>query len=300
VSILAVTTLPSCYFARVTARNIPQYFKTPDPAPRHDPPADAGAKLAVLWVGHATVLIQMYDKYVLTDPVFTGTVGKLSRRLVQPGLDPKALPDITVTLVSHRHFDHLSRDTFPLIARRTHQVITPVGAAADIPKGPYGVRELAYGDTVEVDGMLITALVVAHDGGRYRFDKASHPVAFTGYVIRYRDLAVYFPGDTAYHTELFTLSRALFPHIDLALLPICPMRPRAIVQTQHMDPHEALLAFDDLGAKTMVPIHFGTFIHSDDGRYDCAHTFDAAIADKGLRDRAFRIVIGENRRIISR
>src|SRR4051812_46867678 len=50
-------------------------------------PYRSDARLAVLWVGHATALIQIDDKVILTDPVFTSTIGEVSRRLVEPGLD---------------------------------------------------------------------------------------------------------------------------------------------------------------------------------------------------------------------
>jgi N-acyl-phosphatidylethanolamine-hydrolysing phospholipase D len=48
-------------------------------------PVRRDARLAVLWVGHATVLVQIDDKFILTDPVFTEFVGGLSHRLIEPG-----------------------------------------------------------------------------------------------------------------------------------------------------------------------------------------------------------------------
>ena len=50
-------------------------FSTPEPVlNRTHHPARLDARLAVLWVGHATTLVQMDDKFILTDPVFTSTV----------------------------------------------------------------------------------------------------------------------------------------------------------------------------------------------------------------------------------
>ena len=42
------------------------------------------ARLAVLWVGHATVLIQLDDRVVLTDPIFTDTVVRFPRMSPRP------------------------------------------------------------------------------------------------------------------------------------------------------------------------------------------------------------------------
>jgi len=58
------------------------------------------ARLAILWVGHATTLIQIDDKLILTDPVFTDTIGQLSPRLVEPGIDVASLPPVDLALVS--------------------------------------------------------------------------------------------------------------------------------------------------------------------------------------------------------
>src|SRR3954470_23497743 len=64
-------------------------------------PIRTDARLAALWIGQATFLIQIDDRFVLTDPVFTSTVGMLAKRLVEPGLEPSALPKLDVVLVSH-------------------------------------------------------------------------------------------------------------------------------------------------------------------------------------------------------
>src|SRR5690606_12263234 len=53
-----------------------------------------GARLAVTWVGHATTVLQLDDKFILTDPVFTTSVGQFNRRLVEPGVSVDALPPI--------------------------------------------------------------------------------------------------------------------------------------------------------------------------------------------------------------
>lgn len=291
--------LAGCTFARISVANLPPFFSTPDEPPRRDEPGDPTAALAVLWVGHATTLIQLGDAYVLTDPVFTETVGTLSRRLVAPGLAPDKLPHVDATIVSHRHFDHLSRDTFELVGDKVGTVFTPVGARDDIPFGPYKVHELAWGESAEVNGVRITAMRVVHDGGRV-MDAGDHPAAFTGYVIEHDGLTVYFGGDTSYDPTIFTEVRAAFPAIDLAILPIGPIAPADVMLEHHMDPEQALLAFTELGARVMVPIHFSTFVNSYDKAGDCEGALDEAVAKTDLGDSVQRLLIGENRRIVAR
>ena len=50
-----------------------------------------------------------------------------------------------------------------------------------------------------------------------------------------------------------------FPSNDAALLPIGAYEPGWFMLRQHMDPEQALRAFEDLGGRTFVAMHWGTF-----------------------------------------
>ena len=75
---------------------------------KHAHPVLPDVGLSVLWVGHACTLIQIHDKVFLTDPSFSRTVGLVSNRVVEPGIDPATLTHVDYVLVSHIHFDHLN------------------------------------------------------------------------------------------------------------------------------------------------------------------------------------------------
>lgn len=290
-----------CGFARIALHNVPWFFRTPAPAPRADLPRSDDAALSVLWVGHATALVQLDDLYLLTDPVFTERVGGLSRRLVAVGLTAEQLPSVAAVLVSHRHFDHLSTDSFPLIAAQVETVLAPPGAAPDIPAGPYATRELGAWESFSRGALTITAVPVLHEGNRLLHDEAAHPRAFTGYVAQYHGLTVYFSGDTAYREDVFAEVARRFPSIDLALLPIGPIAPEEMMRPHHLDPAQALQAFDALGARQMVAIHFGTYLHSLDAPGDCERGLDAALAQRAdLAGRVHRLAQGERRALLPR
>lgn len=69
------------FAGRVTRGKLATLVRATDVAPaKNGHPVRADARLAVLWVGLATVLVQINDKRFLTDPVFTPTVGQLSKR----------------------------------------------------------------------------------------------------------------------------------------------------------------------------------------------------------------------------
>jgi len=75
---------------------------------------------------------------------------------------------------------------------------------------------------------------------------------------------VYFAGDTAY-TAAFSEIRERVGAVDLALLPIGAYEPRWFMRSVHMNPAEAVQAHVDLGARTSVAMHFGTFQLTTEG-----------------------------------
>jgi L-ascorbate metabolism protein UlaG (beta-lactamase superfamily) len=266
----------------------------------HDP-RRADARLSVLWIGHATALVQMDDVFVLTDPVFTRNVGQLSPRLVEPGLDAADLPPLAAVVISHMHFDHLSYDSLAMIEDKTPIVLLPPGVKASVPRYAFESRELDRWESYEAEGVRVTAVPVRHVGGRWGIDQAWNLRAFTGYVFQYHGLSVYFGGDTAFDREHFEATRSRFPDLSLALLPICPTAPRDFMRRTHMDSLEALDAFSVLGARHMVPVHYDTFINSDDLPGDCPRRLREHMRERGLGDDQVAILaIGEQRVFIAR
>jgi len=293
-------TLPGCGFAwRAFKRNL---AAPPERTVAHKiiDPRRPRARLAALWVGHATVLLQLDDRFVLTDPLFAHTLAQASPRLVEPGLDAANLPPLSAVVVSHMHFDHLSFSSLDLLEQRTPVVLVPPGMRANMPRYSFEIRELKSWASYEQDGLRVTAVPVQHVGGRYGLDAAFETQAFTGYVFEYHGLSVYFGGDTAFIPSAFQATRARFPTLSLALLPICPDAPRDFMQYTHESPSQALDAFALLGARRMIPIHFDTYINSDDAPGACANELRAGMQARGLNDDQVSILaIGEQRVLIA-
>jgi len=301
VALVLGITLPSCGFAyRALKRNL---SAPPERVLAHKvaDPRRPEARLAVLWVGHATVLVQLDDRFVLTDPLFSHTLSQASPRLVEPGLDPDRLPPLAAAVVSHMHFDHLSFGSLDAIEARTPVVLVPPGVRANMPRYSFEIRELETWASYEHEGLRITAVPVQHVGGRYALDAAFETRAFTGYVFEYHGLSVYFGGDTGYLPSAFKATRARFPSLSLALLPICPNAPRDFMQYTHVSPNQALDAFALLGARQMIPIHFDTYINSDDALGACPNELRARMHARGLSDEQVSILaIGEQRVLIEK
>ncbi len=67
--------------------------------------------LRVTYIGHATLLIELGKRRILTDPNFDPALGKFLRRVSSPGIALTELPQLDAILLTHAHADHLSFDS---------------------------------------------------------------------------------------------------------------------------------------------------------------------------------------------
>jgi L-ascorbate metabolism protein UlaG (beta-lactamase superfamily) len=257
-------------------------------------PIRSDVGFSILWVGHATVLIQIQDKVIITDPVFTKTVGLLAKRSVEPGIDPSTITRLNAILISHLHFDHFSYSSLDMLPKQATLIVPPGGAEYTPEFGFANTREAITWETIEEDSLRITPVPVQHFGGRYGFDVLWSPARpYTGYVIEYKGIVVFFAGDTGYNADYFKEIGRRF-HIDVALFPIAPVEPRDFMKRVHTDPAEALQAFEDLGAKIMIPMHHDTFFQGLEPEVGHAKKLmQLLIEERGLQDRVKLLTIGE-------
>lgn len=292
----AALALSGCELSSAMGRGMSALVSSPKKVKQNKHPVAKDARLAVVWVGHATALVQIEDKVILTDPVFTSSVGQLSSRLVEPGIAPEDIPPVDAVLISHMHFDHLSLGSLEQIEKKVRTILMPRAGTAYLTDFSFPAYELGTWQAWEKDGLRVTAVPVKHSGFRYGLDAEWMDVSFTGYVIEYKGVKVYFGGDSAYDQAQFVETAQRFPRIDLALLPIAPVEPRDFMRAKHMDPREALQAFVDLDAHTMVPIHYDTFVNSTDRPGDALRVLGEARKQYYLAPRVVSpLPIGERR-----
>lgn len=233
--------------------------------------SDAGS-IDVVWIGHATALIRLGDRWILTDPNFSDRVGMVYERYVAPGLEPGELPPLDAVLVSHAHLDHLDARSLRAVPS-AKAVIAPPDALSSVPGDRELGRRIALEEwaSTEIDGVTITAVPARHGHGRYYVDALWRPRSATGYVISYGPHSVYFAGDTGYDPAVARAIRRRFPKLDVALLPVGPAdRPGWVHELRkhvHAGPGEALQLFEAVGAQWMVPIHYGTFFKRTQGEH---------------------------------
>lgn len=205
------------------------------------------------YMGHATTFTNLCGTNILTDPVFSKRVFFFKRHTEIAANPLPVLPH--VILISHTHFDHLDIGSYKFIPRKI-PIIIPEGCEALITKFVSNpVIELSLFATHNFpDGTSVTAVPAIHRGGRY---SQLRYTASNSYLIKKDGKTVYFCGGSAFGPHFGETGK--LAQIDLALLPVGCYSPRWLMKHWHTTPTETVKAFEDLNAKHMVPIHWGTF-----------------------------------------
>jgi L-ascorbate metabolism protein UlaG (beta-lactamase superfamily) len=216
----------------------------------------------ILWVGHATALINLHGIHVLTDPTLFDWVGAQlgiatigRRRVVSSALDPHNLPRIDLVLLSHAHMDHLDISSL----RQLHSAVPVITApkTSDILAGLgfRNVRELRWNEKTRVEtaagDLQVQGVEVKHWGARWRSDSYR---GYMGFLLERGGKRVLFGGDTAYTDAFQTLKRSA--EIDLAIMPIGSYGSGS---GHHCTPEEAVRMVNESGSRYIAPIHHSTF-----------------------------------------
>ena len=243
-------------------------------------PLTDSAGLAVLWIGHASVLVQMDDKVLLFDPFLTNNIGLIQRRVREPGIDVDKLKKCDFIFISHTHFDHLNLGSLELLEERfpNCKLIFPEGTEEFIPDLNFDMYKLRtadidrkkyIGETITIDSLKITIVAAYHWGGRFGFDGLLWGYAgVTGFIAEYKDMTVYFSGDTGYNEDFFKFLGKHFK-IDAAIIPIGPCSDceKTDKENRHIYPPGALKVLDDTKSSYLIPVHFGTIYELSEPDY---------------------------------
>lgn len=208
--------------------------------------------IGITWWGHATATIEIAGLRVLTDPVLTPRLAHL-RRLGGPVPSPDAVR-ADVVVISHLHADHLHLPSLRTLGRDV-RIIAPTGTAAVLaaadPRLLDQLEEVGVDDEVAMGDLRLTATRAAHDGRRHPGSRHRGPAL--GFVLDAgAGHRVWFAGDTG----LFDAMRDIGP-VDAAVVPVGGWGPT--LGPHHMDPAQAAEAALRVGARTAVPVHYGTF-----------------------------------------
>ena len=235
--------------------------KRPVEVVRPELPAEA-AELAATWLGHATVLLEVEGRRVLTDPVWSERVSpsqSVGPRRNHPVPLPVAdLPRLDAVLISHDHYDHLDTATIDaLVATQDVPFVVPLGVGP-APRAagrcrPTGSSSSTGTRPTRSAASSLTCTEARHFSGRWL---GGNTTLWSSWVVAGEHTRVYFGGDSGYTPAYADIGTAHGP-FDLTVLPIGAYDRRW--RDVHMDPEEAVRAHGELRGEVLLPIHWATF-----------------------------------------
>jgi L-ascorbate metabolism protein UlaG (beta-lactamase superfamily) len=240
-------------------RDLPPPAPTPVMANDGAALRDNATRLSITWIGHASFLIQMGGRSILTDPIWSkrSGVGPLGpTRLVAPGLRLIDLPPIDLVLITHNHYDHLDYPTIRWLGNRPTYLVPARLGRWFHALGCTKVHEHAWWEGVDALGLHFDFLPAQHWSGRTLWDR--YQTLWGGWMLSDGTRRLYFAGDSAYFSGFKEIGQR-FPGIDVAFMPIGAYEPEWFMQSAHVNPEEAGQAFLDVGARSIIPMHWGTF-----------------------------------------
>ncbi len=209
-------------------------------------------KVRITWIGHASFFVQFADHSVMVDPNWAKWHGPVKRQR-QPGLNLREVPEVDLVLVTHAHFDHLHKPSLKILQAR-EGIVVPRGSKSLVKRlGFPAVHEMKIWDQLNFDELEVIHTPSHHWGARFIHDTHRD---YGGYLIRAGGKSVFHCGDSAYFDGFEEIGKRF--EIDVALMPIGAYESPS-GRDVHMNPEEAVQAFADMGAKVLIPMHYGTF-----------------------------------------
>lgn len=238
-------------------------------------PAPEIGGLRMTWIGHASFLLQTQHTNILLDPNWANWLFVV-RRLRRAGLQINHLPDIDLVLITHAHLDHLHRPTLRKIANK-QTALVPAGVGPLLKDlGFERVVEMEWWQTFSYRDVTLTFTPAEHWGARMLVDSQR---LYGGFHIANGERSVLDLGDTTYFPGFREMRERLHP--EIVLMPIGAYdTPSA--RDHHIDPEDAVRAFQELGAKWIVPMHYGSYRLSYEPLHEPLNRLMMACAREGV------------------
>ena len=222
----------------------------------------SSGSLRTFWIGHASVYIEIDGLRMLVDPMFSDYASPFAmgpRRFQAPALPIEDLPVIDAVLITHDHYDHLDMRSVQQLASRGATFVVPLGIGAHL--AAWGVQsgqihELEWWQEHAIGGVRVISTPARHYSGRGLTD--ARATLWTSWAVIGPRHRFYVSGDTGYSEHFREIGARLGP-FDMSFMKIGAYGPGAPWLDIHMSVEDAVRAHRDVGARRMLPVHWGTF-----------------------------------------
>jgi L-ascorbate metabolism protein UlaG (beta-lactamase superfamily) len=270
---------------------------TPTAPPRR---VEGGDMLAT-WIGHSTVLVQTAGLNILTDPIWSERASPFSfigpRRVRAPGVRFEDLPRIDLVLVSHNHYDHMDLPTLKRLWDRDRPLIVTSLGNDTILRGA-GIEAAALDWDGQVRRGAATVRVERNHHWSSRWGTDRNRALWSAFSVETPAGKIFFAGDTGYGDGRWASDAAKHGPYRLAILPVGAYLPRDVMQSNHMDPEEAVRVFEALKPGRAIGIHWGTFQLTFEPIDDPPRRLAAALEARGIpADRFVTTEAGQSFRV---
>lgn len=246
--------------------------------------ADGTDDVKITWFGHSALLLQMHGLNILIDPMFGERSSPVSfagpKRFGNPPAEISELPHIDVVVLSHDHYDHLDMDSIKQLDEKTDRFLVPLGVENHLERWGISsekITNMAWWEETEIQGLTFACTPARHFSNRSINDNCK--TLYCSWVFRDEYHQIFESGDTGYGGHFEEIHNR-YGDFDFVMTD-CAQFNKAWHYV-HMYPEEAAMACETLGAKAVMPIHWGAFVLSSHPWDESAERFTAAAEAKGL------------------
>lgn len=219
----------------------------------------------IVWLGHATFLITLGGKNILTDPVFNDI--PFVKRLIGIPCERSAIKNIDYVLLSHGHFDHCDKKSFRTLAAQNPQmkVFAPLKSSKVLHSfnKNLSVQEAGWYQQFNIGNESIEIYYMPAFHWYKRGFSDDNTMLWGSFIIKYKGKTFFFMGDSGYNSHFKEIAE-FFPSIDYCFMGVGAYKPSFMMKTSHTSPEDAVKAFNDLNGKVLIPMHYGTFDLADE------------------------------------
>ncbi|MEA5024342.1 L-ascorbate metabolism protein UlaG (beta-lactamase superfamily) [Desulfitobacterium sp. LBE] len=241
-------------------------------------------ELTVAWLGHAGFLINFYGTKILIDPAFYERIGLTPlgnytigmKRYVACPLTAEQAGKVDLVICSHAHTDHFDYPSLRSMQSPDTAVVTAKGTRSLWEGLNYKtIDEMHWGDEKEYPGGLkVKAIEGEHWGARLPWNKEMEANSI---LLSKNGVNLFIGADTGYTEKFQQQLREV--EIELAIMGIAAYSPKSF-EARHATPEQAIQMAEEMGAKKILPMHWGTFKLSQEPMEEPIQRFNQAMAGK--------------------